>query len=229
MSKKQSHHGPQNEHGTVQSYVIGFVLSLICTFIPYYLVVEKIVTGNTLLATIVVFGFVQMLIQIVFFLHLGRGPKPNWNLFFFGSTFTIVLAVVGGSIFIIHNLNYNMSPSDKVKKLLNDENIQQIGGADTGVCGQTYESHIVTIKDGIVEPLQTEAKRCDTLTFVNEDEVEREITFGEHEDHEAYAGEIELPVTRGRNKTITLSEEGLYRFHDHLDPDISGYFTVQSK
>src|SRR5687768_12731131 len=87
-----------SEHGTMKSYVIGFVLSLIFTFIPYYLVVNKTVSGGVLLATILGFAVLQMIIQITFFLHLGRGPKPKWNLYFFISTVGIILVVVGGSI-----------------------------------------------------------------------------------------------------------------------------------
>ncbi len=102
-------------HKTVESYVIGFILSLIFTFIPYYLVVNQIVSGSSLLVTILGFAVVQMIIQIVFFLHLGRGPKPFYNVAFFISTVGIILIVVGGSIVIINNLHYNMLPSDRME------------------------------------------------------------------------------------------------------------------
>lgn len=224
-----SHSNSKNsghEQGTMKSYAIGFLLSLLLTYIPYYMVVNKSVDSDLLLPLIVGIGLIQMVIQIIFFLHLGRGPKPNWNLYFFGSTFSIVLVVVGGSLFIINNLHYNMSPSDKVKKLLNDENIRQIGGADTGVCQQTRISHLVVIKDAVASPAYIDAQQCDTLTFINEDADELEISFGEHPAHEAYAGEDALVVRKGRNKTITLSETGSYKFHDHLNSDIAGDFTV---
>ena len=72
---------PKAERGTITSYVIGFLLSLVFTAIPYYLVVNKTVEGNTLLATILGFAVLQMAVQIFFFLHLGRGPKPLYNVF----------------------------------------------------------------------------------------------------------------------------------------------------
>jgi cytochrome o ubiquinol oxidase operon protein cyoD len=55
------------EHGTTASYVSGFLLSLLFTFIPYYLVIEKKVSGNALLATILGFAVIQMIIQLLFF------------------------------------------------------------------------------------------------------------------------------------------------------------------
>lgn len=222
MTTKHTH----NDHGTAKSYVIGFILSLIFTFIPYMLVVNQTITGNALLYTIVAFAMIQMLIQVTFFLHIGRGPKPNWNLFFFISTFGIVLFVVIGSIFIMQNLHYNMSPEDKVKKLVNDENIYQVGGQETGSCRELYKNHIITIKDGVANPILISTHKCDTLTFINDDDKTREITFGEHPNHGNYAGETELVIKAGRSKTLSLSEEGTFNFHDHLQPDTAGTFIV---
>lgn len=221
-------HGAKTEHGTMKSYVIGFILSLIFTFIPYGLVVNQTITGTALLVTIVGFALIQMLIQITFFLHIGRGPKPNWNLFFFVSTFGIILVVVGGSIMIMNNLHYNMSPEDKVKKLVNDEAIAQVGGKETGACKELYENHQVTIVDGLVYPSHTTAKKCDTLTFINKDPETRAIGFGEHPDHGSYAGESDLLIIqKGHNETITLSETGTYQFHDHQQAETAGEFTVE--
>lgn len=226
-------HLPQNtsddierEPGSMKSYVIGFILSLVFTLIPYYLVVNHSFTGNALLATILGFGVLQMVIQITFFLHLGRGPEPDWNLFFFISTVGIILIVVGGSIMIISNLHYNMLPTEQTKKVANDEGIYQIGGEKTGACKGQHPNHKITIKNGQANPLQTVANKCDTLTFINEDTESLEITFGTHPEHGVYAGEKELIVRKGRNKSVTLSESGHHKFHDHLRPEITGYFSV---
>lgn len=221
-----STHAVMQEHATIRAYITGFLLSLLFTFIPYYLVVHQTVTGTLLLATILGFGVIQMIIQVTFFLHIGRGPKPKWNLFFFLSTIGIILVVVGGSIMIIHNLHYNMSPEEQAKKLANDEGIYSIGGEKTGACHGQHSNHQVIIKNGQVNPLHTIAKRCDTLTFTNQDAATREIAFGTHPEHKSYAGEYELVIRTAHNKTITLSESGSYQFHDHLDEETAGDFLV---
>lgn len=215
-----------DEHGTMQSYVIGFILSLIFTIIPYSLVVKQTITGNTLLAIIIGFAVIQMIIQVTFFLHLGRGPKPRWNVFFFISTIGIILVVVAGSIVIINNLHYNMQPSDQTKQLIANEGIYQVSGQLTGACQGSGANHVVTIKNGVVSPSQTYASKCDTLTFMNQDSQVREISFGPHDHHIAYAGEIELTALKGRGVTLTLSETGTYTFHDHLREETNGEFTV---
>ncbi len=225
MSSKTHIHS-KNEHGSVGSYVIGFILSLIFSLVPYYLVVNKTVTGTTLLATILGFGVIQMIIQIFFFLHLGRGPKPLYNVVFFISTVSLILVVVFGSTFIMDHLHYNMSPTEVTKKLAQKEGIDQVGGDKTGACQDLGANHKVTINNGKISPLLTEARLCDTLTFINEDEGLREITFGSHPRHDSYGGETEIPVRRGRTKSITLNQMGEYMFHDHLDPTTYGYFNV---
>lgn len=219
-------HVKQKEHGTVESYVTGFVLSLIFTFIPYYLVVNQTVTGTVLLATILGFGVLQMIVQVTFFLHLGRGPKPNWNFFFFVSTISLILVVVGGSLVITSNLHGNMTPADKTKKLVDGEGIYQIGGEKTGACQGHHANHQVVIQNGQVSPLHTLASKCDTLTFINKDDTVLEITFGTHPVHEAYAGQYELLVRNDRAKSITLSEAGTFKFHDHINPYTHGELLV---
>lgn len=217
------------EYGSIKSYIVGFLLSLVFTFIPYYLVVNQKLTDNILLATILGFAVLQMLVQIFFFLHLGRGPKPLYNVVFFVSTVGILLVVVGGSVIIINNLRYNMGPAEQSKKLVNDEGIYEIGGEKTGACRGIQANHQITISNGQASPAFIEARRCDTLTFLNQDDTARKIMFGTNQQHVSYAGETELTVGKGRGKTITLSEPGTYKFHDDLQAEATGEFTVTLK
>jgi len=218
-------HG-SSEHGSAKSYVIGFVLSLIFTFIPYYIVVNKVLSGDALLATILAIGVVQMIIQIVFFLHLGRERKPRWQLYFFIGTVGAILVIVGGSWFIMKHLHYNMTP-DVSKKLIEKEGIGQLGGKDTGACTGAYTLHNVIIRDGVVSPVLTEARYCDRLVFINNDDIVRDITFGAQENPEDYSGESNVVVRKGRAKTIILNQQGTYRFYDNLAPDVTGIFSVK--
>jgi cytochrome o ubiquinol oxidase subunit IV len=224
MSEASPKH-KNSDHGSVKSYVIGFVLSLIFTFIPYHLVVQKVMTGNVLLTTILGIAILQMFIQIFFFLHLGRGPKPLYNISFFFGTAGTILVVVMGSIFIINNLHYQMTSEEVTKRVAQREGIDQIEGEETGACQQIGTRHRVTIDKGSVSPVFIEAKLCDSLTFINQDGEVREIAFGQHPNHDTYAGE-EILVHKSRPKTIALNEVGTFMFHDHLDPSVAGLFKV---
>ena len=220
-------HQSNGEHGTVMSYTIGFILSLVFTVVPYYLVVSKSVSGNALLATILGFAVAQMIIQILFFLHLGRGPKPLYNIAFFVSTVGIILVVVGGSLFIMRHLHYNMAPTEVSRSVAEKEGIYQVEGKKTGACQEIGANHKVIIGNGAISPRQIKTSLCDTLTFISQDDILHEIAFGLHPNHETYAGEGDLHLRTGRNKTITLNQSGTYQFHDHVNPELTGDFTVK--
>jgi cytochrome o ubiquinol oxidase operon protein cyoD len=216
----------ESNHGTIKSYVIGYLLSLLLTFIPYNLVVNEMLKGTALLVAILFIAMLQLIVQIVFFLHLGRGPKPDWNLYFFISTFSLILVVVGGSMFIINNITYNMLPSDQVKRLVNGEGISQIEGSETGACYGQFEKYMITIKDNMPDTAVVNANECDTIFFVNEDAETHQIVFGTYPIREVYAGIDVLEVKKGRSKNIKLSEPGTYYYYDALNPELRGSFNV---
>lgn len=224
MSNHNSAH--KGEHGTISSYVVGFILSLIFTFIPYYLVVNKVLSGSSLVLTIIGIGIAQMVIQLVFFLHLGRGPKPFYNVVFFFATGGAIVVVIGASLIIMDNLYRNMSPEEAITRIAQEENIAQLGGEETGACIENKESHLVTLENGTVTPAFTAANRCDTLTFINKDDFAREIAFGTHPEDISFGGMFEVGVRVGRSETITLNQVGSFSFHDHRDANVSGYFSV---
>ncbi len=218
---------PKGEHGTTKSYVIGFILSLVFTVLPYYLVVNKTVTGSALLATIFGFAVLQMVVQVLFFLHLGRGPKPLYNVVFFISTIGIIIVVAGGSIFIMSHLHYYMTPSETSKYLAETEGIAQVGGQKTGACQEILTNHKVIISEGKLSPVHSYAKLCDSLTFIMLDDAEREIAFGQYPSQQTYAGKLGVSLQKGRNKTITLNQAGTFMFRDDTDLKLAGDFTVE--
>lgn len=230
MNNAQHDTNPTPKHpDAAKSYVVGFILSLVFTFIPYYLVVEKVFAGSALLVTIFGFAILQMIIQIVFFLHLGREKGPRWQLAFFVSTVGIILVVVAGSLWIMNHLHYNMTPvtpADASKKLVEDEGIYQIEGHKTGACRGVHVTHKITLKDRALSPNHVRARQCDKLSFINEDDKARYIMFGSFDQPEVYAGEDMLTVRKGRAKTIILNEPGTHQFHDHMNKKTTGTFSV---
>lgn len=105
-------------HGSYLSYTIGFLLSIALTLAAYFLVVDKILTGSTLIAAIMGLAVVQLFVQLAFFLHLGSESRPRWNLMVFGFAVLVVVIVVLGSIWIMENLDYNMMPKEMEQHML---------------------------------------------------------------------------------------------------------------
>ncbi|WP_217593125.1 cytochrome o ubiquinol oxidase subunit IV [Cohnella sp. GbtcB17] len=92
-------------HGSLKSYVLGFVLSLILTAIPLILVLNDIVTGNAADVVLLVTAVLQFVVQLFFFMHLKEEKKPRYNLMTLLLGLVIVLTIVAGSIWI---MKYNM-------------------------------------------------------------------------------------------------------------------------
>lgn len=104
-------------------YIIGFTLSILLTIGAYLAVVTHTFSGLLLVSAVVILAFIQLLVQLFFFLHLGQESKPRWNLAFFVSTFGIILLVVIGSLWIMNHLNYNMNPQQMRQYIKNQDGI----------------------------------------------------------------------------------------------------------
>lgn len=209
------------------SYVTGFILSLVFTLIPYYLIVHKTFDKNELLVIILGFAVLQMAVQMVFFLHLGREKKPHWNTLFLMSTVSIIFVVVGGSLWIMKNLHYNMAGMDVTNKIATDEAVYEVGGKQAGTCpAGTGTDHEIMLMDNMATPAHVDAHLCDTITFMNHDAATREIDFGAPEKPAMYAGESSMVAYGHHNTVMRLTELGAYKFHDNKEATITGGFTV---
>ena len=71
---------------------------------------HETISHEVLIPLIIGIALVQLVVQLIFFLHLLNESKPRWNLIFFISTIGIILIVVVGSVWIMNHLNYNMMP-----------------------------------------------------------------------------------------------------------------------
>lgn len=89
-------------------YIAGFIISLLLTLLPYYIVTRHVADTANILYGIAFFGVAQLLAQVLFFLHLPAKVKPYWNLLVFFFTLLIVSFLVVGTLWIMYHLNYNM-------------------------------------------------------------------------------------------------------------------------
>lgn len=112
--------------GSLKSYVSGFVLSLVFTLTAYFIVTASDWDRVFQLGIIFVLAIAQFLVQIFFFLHLGRETRPRWKQLTFLFMITVVIIVVLGSIWIMSNLDYNhdKTPAQTDAYILKDEGVK---------------------------------------------------------------------------------------------------------
>jgi cytochrome o ubiquinol oxidase operon protein cyoD len=93
---------------TLKSYLIGLFLSLIFTFTAFALVGKRLMGVEGLYITLTALAVAQLLAQVICFLRLNVSQEGRWNTMPFIFTFIIVGVLVGGSLWIMYNLNINM-------------------------------------------------------------------------------------------------------------------------
>lgn len=100
----------QASHGTFASYTIGFIVCLVLTGLSFGAVMSGLVPHDRVLPTIVVLAVVQLIVQLVLFLHLGSAPDQRNNTVIFVLTGMLIAIIVAGSLWVMHNANTNMMP-----------------------------------------------------------------------------------------------------------------------
>ncbi|WP_419952140.1 cytochrome o ubiquinol oxidase subunit IV [Methylobacterium sp.] len=104
-------HGPRGAHGSLKGYMTGFVLSAILTLIPFWLVMGDVL-GDTFRTGIVVMAFaaVQIVVHMVYFLHMNTRSEGGWTFIALVFTLTLVVVTLVGSIWVMYHLDQNMMP-----------------------------------------------------------------------------------------------------------------------
>jgi cytochrome o ubiquinol oxidase subunit IV len=100
-----------SSQGSLKSYVVGMVLSLVLTLASFGVVMTDAVPHGFGLTTIVVLCVVQLIVQLVFFLHIGASRDQKAKTGIFVCTAFLIAVIVGLSLWVMHNANENMMPT----------------------------------------------------------------------------------------------------------------------
>jgi len=93
------------------------VLAVILTVTSFWVANTSLLWGPGIPLGLVVLAIAQMGIHLVFFLHITTGPDNTNNVLALAFGVLIVMLVVGGSLWIMANLNDNMTPSAELMNL----------------------------------------------------------------------------------------------------------------
>ncbi|CAN7171694.1 cytochrome o ubiquinol oxidase subunit IV [Caballeronia sp. LjRoot31] len=95
-------------HGSVRSYVIGFVLSVVLTAAAFGLVMQQALGPTESIIAIAVLAFIQILVHLVFFLHMNTSSSQRWNLLSLGFAVLVAVILIGGTLWVLHNVGAHM-------------------------------------------------------------------------------------------------------------------------
>jgi cytochrome o ubiquinol oxidase operon protein cyoD len=105
-------------HGSRREYVIGFLVSIVLTAVPFWLVMGNVTDSRQATALLIcVFAAVQMIVHVVFFLHVRARSEEGWTLVSLIFTLILVVIALGGSLWVMHHLDNNMMPGHEISEL----------------------------------------------------------------------------------------------------------------
>jgi len=104
-----SHHSHDDaSHGSFKSYMVGFVLSIILTAIPFGLVMFPTISKVATLWVVLIFAVVQVLVHLVYFLHLDRSAAQRNSVVAFAFATLVIVLLVGLSVWIMFSIHTAM-------------------------------------------------------------------------------------------------------------------------
>lgn len=105
-----SHADAQAPHASRRIYLIGFLLSVVLTAIPFWLVMTMPLGPQATAALVIGAAVIQIIVHTVCFLHVNTSSENGWTLLAYIFTGVLVLIVIAGSLWIMHHVNSNMMP-----------------------------------------------------------------------------------------------------------------------
>jgi cytochrome o ubiquinol oxidase subunit IV len=101
----------------ILGYVVGLGLAILLTVTSFFIAGTNLVWQPSIPVAIIVLAIAQMGVHLVFFLHITTGPDNTNNVMALAFGVLIVILVIGGSLWIMANLNENMMPMDQIMQM----------------------------------------------------------------------------------------------------------------
>ncbi len=108
------HHGEDAAHGSYRGYWIGFVASVVLTAIPFALVMTMALSTQAMAAIIMIFAVAQILVHMIFFLHMNSRAEGGWSMMALIFTVVVIGISLSGSLWVMYHMNANMMPTEMV-------------------------------------------------------------------------------------------------------------------
>ena len=107
MAHTQSLHEEEG-HGSLSGYIAGFVLAVLLTAASFGLVMFGVVPPQSAMLVLAVLALAQIVVHLVFFLHLNTSSGQRWNVMALCYTAIAAVILIGGTVWVMHNVSMNM-------------------------------------------------------------------------------------------------------------------------
>ena len=84
---------------------------MILTAIPFWLVMSGAIDNKQATAIVIMaFAVVQIVVHMVFFLHMNTASEGGWAMLALIFTLVLVVITLAGSLWVMYHMNTNMMP-----------------------------------------------------------------------------------------------------------------------
>ena len=97
-----------DDHGSTKQYVIGFIISIVLTVLPFFLVMNGGFPKALTVGVLALAMLAQVWVQLVWFLHMKRTDEQRWHITSFWYTFMTIAILFIGSVWILYHLHNHM-------------------------------------------------------------------------------------------------------------------------
>ena len=106
-----AHDEASSRHGSFRDYLIGFALAAVLTAIPFWIVIYDVFRNPKVGAVVIlIFAFVQIVVHMVYFLHMNTKSEGGWTVLALIFTSVLVVITLSGSLWVMEHLDSNMMP-----------------------------------------------------------------------------------------------------------------------
>jgi cytochrome o ubiquinol oxidase operon protein cyoD len=112
----EGHHEEHDEtggagHSTFKGYMTGFVLAVVLTAIPFWIVMTGVFPSSQTTALVILgFAAVQIVVHMIYFLHMNTKAQGGWTLLALIFTLVLVVITLAGTLWVMYHLDANMMP-----------------------------------------------------------------------------------------------------------------------
>jgi cytochrome o ubiquinol oxidase operon protein cyoD len=95
-------------HVTVRGYLIGFVLAVVLTVASFWAATSGAFRGESAIVALAVLAAVQVIVHVVFFLHVNASKGQRWHAMSFAYTILMSFILIVGTVWVMHNVHMLM-------------------------------------------------------------------------------------------------------------------------
>ncbi|CAH2780920.1 MAG: Cytochrome O ubiquinol oxidase subunit IV (EC [uncultured Caballeronia sp.] len=92
-------------HVTVHGYLIGFVLAIVLTVASFWAATSGAFQGESAIVALAVLAAMQVIVHVVFFLHVNTSKGQRWHAMSFAYTILMSLILIVGTVWVMHNVH----------------------------------------------------------------------------------------------------------------------------